>query len=94
MASIRCFLWLWHRPVATALIGPLSWEPPYAMIVALEGHTHTKYLKKCNIFYDKNIQHMGYRRNETQPNKGQYMEATFQQVNGRDVVYQWKFIQS
>ena len=23
-------LWLWRRPVATAPIGPLAWEPPYA----------------------------------------------------------------
>ena len=23
-------LWLWHRPVATAPIGSLAWEPPYA----------------------------------------------------------------
>ena len=23
-------LWLWCRPAATALIGPLAWEPPYA----------------------------------------------------------------
>ena len=22
--------WLWHRPGATAPIGPLDWEPPYA----------------------------------------------------------------
>ena len=29
-------LWLWCRPAATALIGPLAWEPPYAAIVALE----------------------------------------------------------
>ena len=29
-------LWLWHRPVATALIGPLAWEPLYAAGVALE----------------------------------------------------------
>ena len=28
--------WLWHRPVATALIRPLAWEPPYAMGAALE----------------------------------------------------------
>ena len=27
---------LWHRPTATALIGPLAWEPPYAVGVALE----------------------------------------------------------
>ena len=23
-------LWLWNRPVATALITPLAWEPQYA----------------------------------------------------------------
>ena len=27
-------LWLWHRPAATAPIGPLAWEPPCAMGVA------------------------------------------------------------
>ena len=29
-------LWLWRRPVATAPIGPLAWEPPYAAGAALE----------------------------------------------------------
>ena len=29
-------LWLWHMPAATASTGPLAWEPPYAMGVALE----------------------------------------------------------
>jgi len=29
-------LWLWCRPEATALIGPLAWEPPYAMGAALK----------------------------------------------------------
>ena len=29
-------LWLWRRPVATALIQPLIWKPPYATGVALE----------------------------------------------------------
>ena len=29
-------LWLWHRLVATALIRPLAWEPPYARGAALE----------------------------------------------------------
>ena len=28
--------WLWHRPVATALIRPLAWEPPFAMSAALK----------------------------------------------------------
>ena len=29
-------LWLWRRPVATALIGPLAWELPYTVGAALE----------------------------------------------------------
>ena len=30
-------LWLWRRPVATAPIWPLAWEPPYAVAgVALQ----------------------------------------------------------
>ena len=29
-------LWLWRRPAAVALIGPLDWEPPYATGVALK----------------------------------------------------------
>ena len=29
-------LWLWPRPVATALIRPLAWEPLYAECAALE----------------------------------------------------------
>jgi len=29
-------LWLWRRPVATAPIGPLAWEPPYATGAALK----------------------------------------------------------
>ena len=28
--SDLALLWLWHRPVATALIRPLAWETPYA----------------------------------------------------------------
>ena len=29
--SNPALLWLWHRPVATVLIRPLAWEPPYAV---------------------------------------------------------------
>ena len=41
-------LWLWSRLVATALIRPLGWEPPYAQGAGQEmakrhTHTHTKY---------------------------------------------------
>ena len=37
-------LWLWHRLVATVLIRPLAWEPPYATSVALK--TKDKKIKK------------------------------------------------
>ena len=39
---------LWCRPVATAPIGPLAWEPPYAEGAALEK---AKRLKKKSIHY-------------------------------------------
>ena len=41
-------LWLWHRPEATALIRPLSWEPPYAMGAAQEMAKSQK--KKILLF--------------------------------------------
>ena len=34
--SDPALLWLWRRPVAMALIGPLAWESPYAARAALE----------------------------------------------------------
>ena len=34
--SDAMLLWLWCRPVATALIRPLAWEPPYAAGAAQE----------------------------------------------------------
>ena len=43
------WLWLWHRPVATALIGPLAWESPYATGVALK-----KYAKANKTKQNKN----------------------------------------
>jgi len=39
-------LWLWHRLVATALIRPLAWEPPYAMSMALKDKRPKKKKKK------------------------------------------------
>ena len=39
-------LWLWHRPVATAQIQPLAWEPPYAVGVALKKKKRPKKLQK------------------------------------------------
>ena len=34
--SDPALLWLWRKPMATAKIQPLAWEPPYAMDEALE----------------------------------------------------------
>ena len=45
-------LWLWCRPAAIAPIGPLAWEPPYAVGTAPKSniyiytHTHT-YICVC-----------------------------------------------
>ena len=42
--------WLWRRPEATAQIGPLTWEPPYAVGVALKkwvGGVNTAELRRC-----------------------------------------------
>ena len=44
--SDPALLWLWHRPVATALIGPLAWEPPYAAGAAQEIATTTTKTKR------------------------------------------------
>ena len=45
LGSDPALLWLWHRPAATAL-GPLAWEPPYAMGAALEMAKGQKDKKK------------------------------------------------
>ena len=44
--SDLALLWLWRRPVATAPIQPLAWEPPYAVGVAQEIATTTTKKKK------------------------------------------------
>ena len=54
--SCRCgsdeaFLWLWCRLAATAPIGPLVWEPPYSVGVAL------KRKKNLKTFRFKNNKH-------------------------------------
>ena len=38
-------LWLWSRPVATAPIRPLAWEPPYASGAALNKAKRQKIKK-------------------------------------------------
>ena len=39
-------LLLWHRPAATAPMGPLTWEPPYATGAALKRHKNQKKKEK------------------------------------------------
>ena len=39
-------MWLWRRPVATAPIQPLAWEPPYAAGAAQEIANKKKKNKK------------------------------------------------
>ena len=46
-------LWLWHRPVATAPIGPLAWEPPYAAGAA-QAMAKRQKKKKKKIQYNQN----------------------------------------
>ena len=41
-------LWLWRRPVATAPIGLLAWEPPYAEGEAQEIAKRQKTNKQTN----------------------------------------------
>ena len=43
-------LWLWRRPAATAPIGNLAWEPPYAVRAALEKAKMQKDKGKKNYF--------------------------------------------
>ena len=44
-------LWLWHRLVATAPIGPLAWEPPYAVRAAQERAKKKKKDKTKFLYY-------------------------------------------
>ena len=46
VAQIWALLWLGHRLVATALIGPLAWEPPYAAGAALQRQKNKKEREK------------------------------------------------
>ena len=50
--SDPALLWLWRRPVATALIRPLAWEPPYAAGAAVKKE---KQKTKKPYFYIQNL---------------------------------------
>ena len=42
-------LWLWHRPIAAALIRYLAWEPPYAAGVPLKSKRQKKEKKSNHL---------------------------------------------
>ena len=44
--KVPVLLWLWCRLAATALIGLLAWEPPYAVGTALKRQKDQKKKKK------------------------------------------------
>ena len=46
-------LWLWCRPVDTAPIQPLAWEPPYAEGLALKSKTKKTKTKEKAIYMQK-----------------------------------------
>ena len=50
-------LWLWRRPGATAPIGPLAWEPPYATEAA-QRMAKRQGKKKSQVHVEKNKIHV------------------------------------
>ena len=50
--SDLAWLWLWHRPAATAPIQPLAWEPPHATGVALKRPKKKKFR---NVFVEEYV---------------------------------------
>ena len=46
--SNLALLWLWRRPVTTAPIRPLAWEPPYAASAALKRQKDEEKERKRN----------------------------------------------
>ena len=58
-SSDPAWLWLWRRPVATALIGSLAWEPPYASGVALKRPKKKKSASTENCIQSLVMEHDG-----------------------------------
>ena len=48
-------LWLWCRPVATALFWPLAWEPPYAASTTLKRQTNKQKMRQVSLDADKSL---------------------------------------
>ena len=78
-------LWLWCRPAAVALIGPLAWEPPYASGMALRSKKN-----KQNLFSSKTE----HSKLEDFPEYvlGSQFEKTFQSLNLRLLTFFFFFL--
>ena len=48
-SSDLLLLWLWPRPAAVAPIGPLAWEPPYAVGAKKPKQTNKKLPSKTKM---------------------------------------------
>ena len=68
--SDLALLWLWCRPVATALIRPLAWEPPYATIAALKSKKKKKLNSKQITLRAKPIKHLEENKGENPQDLG------------------------
>ena len=53
-------MWLWYRPVATAPIQPLAWEPPYAASVPLPKKKHIYIMYFFSLVCELQIIHCCY----------------------------------
>ena len=51
--SDPALLWVWYRPAAIAPVGPLAWEPPYAMGAALKRPKKINF--DSHLFYFKTL---------------------------------------
>ena len=53
--SDLALLWLWRRSAATALFGPLAWEPPYNVDAALKRPKKKKKLMILGVLNHSEI---------------------------------------
>ena len=68
-------LWLWRKPVATALIRPLAWEPPYAMGAAQEKAKRQQQQKKAEEETEQIKSYQNVRQAENKAQKNLYHET-------------------
>ena len=61
--SALLWLWLWHRPEATAQLDP--WKPPYAMGAALKDKKIKRQKKEMRINNIKTKKYNNYRYNRS-----------------------------